>query len=276
MAESNKAADENDAEAGRQRSRVAFPYMDLKAALDVASAIHSNVGTSDCSLQQLSAWMDQSIKSSGFRVQLATARLFGLIESQGVDAYRLTPLGQRVVDPEQARKAKVDAFLNVPLFSILYEKYSQGVLPPAAALEREIAAVGVADKQKDRARQIFDRSAEQAGFFEHGKNRLVKPAVRQERGDGEGYGDGRGGGSGGGDANFGGGGGGSDGLNLDDLLMASLKMIPKKGEEWPAAKRLRWFKAFAMNVSQVYDDDETPVEIEMKLSDATEVREMAK
>ena len=35
----------------------------------------------------------------------------------------------------------------------------------------------VSEKQKDRARQVFERSAEQGGFFEHGKNRLVMPAV---------------------------------------------------------------------------------------------------
>src|ERR1700731_2054424 len=35
----------------------------------------------------------------------------------------------------------------------------------------------LADKQKGRARQVFEKSAEEAGFFEHGKNRLVMPVV---------------------------------------------------------------------------------------------------
>jgi hypothetical protein len=52
-----------------------------------------------------------------------------------------------------------------------------GVLPPAAALSRDIVALGVSEKQKDRARLIFERSADQAGFFEHGKQRLVMPGV---------------------------------------------------------------------------------------------------
>jgi len=59
----------------------------------------------------------------------------------------------------------------------MYDKFKNGVLPPAAALERDIVELGVAEKQKDRARQVFERSAEQGGFFEHGKNRLVMPAV---------------------------------------------------------------------------------------------------
>jgi hypothetical protein len=31
--------------------------------------------------------------------------------------------------------------------------------------------------QTSRARQVFEKSAEQAGYFEHGKTRLVMPAV---------------------------------------------------------------------------------------------------
>ena len=58
--------------------------------------------------------------------------------------------------------------------------------------------------------------------------------------------------------------GGNVGLNLDPLLLALLEKIPGRGQKWPAEKRLRWFKTFAMNVSQVYDDDETTVELTIK------------
>jgi hypothetical protein len=55
---------------------------------------------------------------------------------------------------------------------------SGGVLPgQAAAMERELVGLGVSDKVKDRARQTFERSAEQAGFFAHGRNRLVMPGI---------------------------------------------------------------------------------------------------
>jgi hypothetical protein len=69
---------------------------------------------------------------------------------------------------------------------------------------------------------VFERSAEQAGYFEHGKNRLVMPAVairdplppaddeadknKQKNGGGDG--------------------GGVDDLELDPLLIALLKKIP--------------------------------------------------
>ena len=44
-----------------------------------------------------------------------------------------------------------------------------------------MVSLGVAAKQKDRARRVFQRSAERAGFFEHGNGRLVMPGVT--RGD---------------------------------------------------------------------------------------------
>jgi len=40
-----------------------------------------------------------------------------------------------------------------------------------------LVGLGVSEKQKGRARQVFERSAEQAGVFEHGKNKLVMPGV---------------------------------------------------------------------------------------------------
>lgn len=104
----------------RQRSAIAFPYVDYDAAHGVAVAIHGNVGHGTCSANsQLAAWMNQSWRSSSFRTQIAAARLFGLIESDGAAEYRLTELGTRVVDPAQARSAKAEAFLNVPLFAAL-------------------------------------------------------------------------------------------------------------------------------------------------------------
>jgi hypothetical protein len=246
-----------EAAQGRQRSKVAFPYNDLNSALEVANAIHDKVGNSDCSLQQLSAWMNQSIKSSGFRVQIAAARLFGVIESEGSESYRLTQLGRQIVDPENARKAKATAFMNVPLFQLIYENHKDGILPPAAALEREIAQAGVAEKQKDRARQVFERSADQAGFFEHGKNRLVMPAIKEAGVGGKETKTGDSGGGGGGSNNV--------GLDLDPLLIELLKKIPPTNDGWAGPQRLRWFKTFAMNVSQIYDGDNSPVELEIKL-----------
>lgn len=261
MIENVQPVNEEDAEAAedvkRQRSGIAFPYVDFESASKIASTIHGNVGHSDCSSGQIAAWLDVSPKSSGFRAQLAAAKLFGLIESDGPDNLRLTSLGQRLMDGTQERAAKVEAFLRVPLFLKIYEKYENGTTPPAAALEREISALGVPEKQKGRARSVLENSAQQTGFRAAAPNKLVKPGIRVLKtfiADSDGADSGSG--------NGGGGRGGDDGdLDLDPLIMALLRKIPKAAEGWPADKRLRWFKTFAMNVSQVYDDDSSPVEL---------------
>jgi hypothetical protein len=63
----------------------------------------------------------------------------------------------------------------------------------------------------------------------------------------------------------GGDGGGTDDLNLDPLLVALLKKIPDAEKGWPAAQRVRWFRTFAMNVSQIHDEDGEPVEMKIEL-----------
>lgn len=257
------AAKNADEKQERGQSSIQFPYLDLDDAVEVATSVFGVSGAGPCEIDQLAAKMQQSQASSGFRLRLTTARLFGLIETDrtGGGGIKLTDLGQRINDPSLVRQAKAAAFLSIELYKQIYENYRGKVLPPAAALEREMVSRGVAQKQAARARQVFERSAETGGFYEFGRDRLVLPAGAQAD-------------AGGADKekpktkDNGGGGGddGSVGLNLDPLLIASLKMIPPKGEEWPAAKRVRWFKAFAMNASQVYDDDDSPVEIDVKLA----------
>jgi hypothetical protein len=41
---------------------------------------------------------------------------------------------------------------------------------------------------------------------------------------------------------------------------------PEKG--WPGPQRVRWFRTFAMNVSQIYDGDGEPVEMKIDLEKA--------
>ncbi|MDE5452249.1 hypothetical protein GWE18_05065 [Bradyrhizobium sp. CSA112] len=66
-----------------------------------------------------------------------------------------------------------------------------------------------------------------------------------------------------------GGDGGGDNLNLDPLLLALLKKIPPVDKGWPAPQRVRWFRTFAMNVSQIYDGEMMePVELKIDLEEA--------
>jgi hypothetical protein len=238
-----KAAD------ARQRSTIGFPYMPLKDAVELAEAIHGNAGLGECDDDQLAAWTGQSTKSSGFRVQISSARQFGLVTSDAAGRYRLTDLGRMIVDPNQAREAKAQAFLNVPLYKAIFDKYRGGVLPgQAAALEREMVGLGVSDKVKDRARQTFERSAEQAGYFEHGKNRLVMPAIVAVRdappADPD---EGRNGGGGGN-------GGGPTGPDVDPIIQGLLARLPPSGEVWPEAERNLWLELLKGSFKLIYKD----------------------
>jgi hypothetical protein len=225
----------------RQRSTIGFPYMDLNSAIELAVAIHEHVGSGECDDDQLAAWSDQSAKASTFRVQVYAARTFGVLEGEGAK-HKLSELGRQIVDPNQSRAARARAFLTVPLYKAIYNKFRGGVLPPAAALEREIAVLGVSEKQKERARQIFERSAEQAGFSEHGKNRLVMPGVTpgspppKDR------------------ENNGGSGGSGEGPN-DALIQALIQKLPKSGP-WSADERVNWLKLLTMAFQIAYGPDE--------------------
>jgi hypothetical protein len=241
----------------RQRSTIAFPYTDLDSCVAMANAIHEHVGSGDYDDSQLAAWTDQSPKSSGFRVQLYAARGFGLLSGEA-GRHKLTEVGRAVVDPNQVREAKVKAFLAVPLFKALFENYKSGVIPPAAALEREIVALGVSEKQKGRARQVFERSAEEAGFFEHGRNRLVMPgvAVREDKLHNEGKG-GRDSGDGdGGGGNGGGGGKGPPPPPIDPIIQGLLARLPRAGDAWPDAERKLWLQLLEGSFKLIYKDKE--------------------
>jgi hypothetical protein len=254
-------------DAARQRSSISFPYIDLGAAFNLALAIHNHVGHGTCSEDQLAAWTEQSSKSSGFREQIRAAKMANLIEGDS-DALRLAELGRAIADPDQARQARSRAFLSVPLFKAVYEKYRGTVLPPAAALERDMVGLGVAEKQKDRARQVLERSADQSGFFESGKTKLVMPAVaqgsaapvREQQTGNSGSSSGsenKGSGAGSGSGN------GSGGPN-DPLIKALIQKLPT-GSSWPVDDRVNWLKMLVMGFQVAYGTD---AEIEIKKKEA--------
>ena len=76
----------------------------------------------------------------------------------------LTPLGLKMVDPTQQKAAKVEAFLNVPLYSKLYETYKGNTLPPPAGFENEMAKLGVQEADRQGAPDVPAGCA-QAGFL---------------------------------------------------------------------------------------------------------------
>jgi hypothetical protein len=170
----------------------------------------------------------------------------------------LTSLGTQIVDPQHQRAAKVESFLNVPLYRKIYDQFKGASLPPAGGLEATIVGFGVAAKQKETARRVFQRSAELAGFFEIAKDRLTYPSLK---GGGESAplapnvednanADGKKSGNGGG----GNGGGGNGGDGHHPLIDGLIKALPASGEKWSMDARRKWLQAAAMNFDYVYTD----------------------
>lgn len=241
----------------RERSSIEFPYGDLDDAIKLSKAVRE-VGGQSCTLDQLAAHQKQSANSGAFRLRTSYPRIFGLAETER-GSIRLTDLGMRAVDPSQEDRARVEAFLFVPLYKAIYEKYKGYTLPPAAALEREMANLGVSSKQTDKARQVFDRSAHQAGFYWSGGDRLVIPAIKGDPPNSRPLDAGTPGAVGGGGqiANIHrsdtGGGGGSGGGGTGDLLLdALIAKLPPPGQSWGIDDRITWLSMMAMGFQMAY------------------------
>lgn len=235
----------------RERSTIQFPYVGLDDAVEIATKIHFEAGSGSLSDDQLAPALSMSHRSSGYRTRISAARMFGVVDTTGGE-HRLTELGKRIVDSSQERAAKADAFLNIELYNRVYEEHKGGSLPPAAALQREFVGFGVAQKQTAKARQVMERSADTAGFFEKGRDRLVRPTVRV---DGEADKIQENGGEHGGNGNGGNGGGDNPFADLDPLILGLLQRMPKSGQPWPILERSRWLQTLAMNLSFIHSDD---------------------
>ncbi len=243
------------------RGELSFPYSDLESCVELAQTILTRAGTS-CEQEELAAWMNQSATGGTFRTRISAAKMFGLIDT-GQGKATLTQLGRDVLDGSgKERVARVQAFLTPELFAKMYEQNKGHALPPPAAIERQMEQIGVTPKQKERARQTFSKSAIYSGFIDPGTGLFVKPGVRDEGGVTDRAAEPEGGGNRGGGT-----GGGGESLDLDPLLIALLKKIPSLDKGWPAAQRVRWFRTFAMNVSQIYDGEGEPVEMEIEIEE---------
>lgn len=241
-----------------ERSTIDFPYLDLENACEIAEGVHQ-VGGSSCDWDQLAAHFKQAAQGGGFRLRLICAKAFGLV-TYDRGKINLTHLGLRSVDQQQQRAVKLEAFLNVPLYKAVYDKFRGNTLPPVAGLEREMVTMGVATKQADKARQAFQRSAKYAGFFEFGADRLVAPSVNgsqpppsKEVGSGDEKP--RSGGNGGGN-------GGDDLVGLHPFIVGLLRKLPEPETTWSAKDRTKWLQTASNIFELMYsgaDDGEVSV-----------------
>ena len=159
----------------RGRSTIGFPYLSLAKSVEIADAVH-NLGVRGCEWNELAVSMGQAPAGGGFRQKMLSARTFGLLEYKN-QRVELTDLGLQVLDPQVKKKGLVEAFLAVPLFAKAYEALQGVALPQPEAVNRQMVDMGVAPRQADKVRQVFLRSAKDAGFFELSPDRLAKPSI---------------------------------------------------------------------------------------------------
>jgi hypothetical protein len=238
----------------RERSKVSFPYNPLNDGIEVAQAIFQKGGQQG-TIDQVAAWTGHGTTNSGaFKLKLYAGRLFGLITIHR-DKIALTELGGEILDPQKERQARASAFLSVPLYREIYEKYKGKIVPSEAGLESEMVSIGVAPKQKDRARRIFLQSAQQAGLFESGRERLILPAGTMQhhkpKAPLEQHDSGKGGYAPPPPPLF----PAPDG-ELHPFIRGLLQTLPPQGAAWPAQRREQWLKTAANIFNLIYGDDE--------------------
>lgn len=241
----------------RERSTIDFPYADLDLAVRIAQTIHDRAGTS-CETRQLAGWLDQTPASGTFRSRISAARTFGLTETErGQGTIALTTLGRDILDIGKEFSARLEAFLNVPLYVAMYEAHNGRALPPAAALERQMIQLGVSSKQAERARQVFIKSAQQANFIDQQTGRFIKPAVGGRENE---------------DHNTlpknKNGGGGNGPTGLDPVIKGLVDKLPPPGSVWAEPDRQLWLQILESSFKLVYEDK--PIALPPPISKPTE------
>lgn len=247
---------ESSASQRRANSTIKFPYVGLDDVSAIADTMLNRYG-GHCSMVQLASALEQKPSSGAFRVKVTAAKMFGVVSGRG-DNLSLTPMGSALTDPDRRRQARVDAFLQVPLYKAIYDEATrQGGMMPGSlkGIEQMIVRLGVVPNQAETARLAFNRSARFAGFFEHGDNRLIMPALGPETVAAEEDADASGSTSGGSS---------DDGPDGDDLpgkptlLVEVFKRLPDEGEAFSQAERELWSSMLEAILNVLYPDSTRP------------------
>ncbi len=153
----------------RQRSVYLFPAYGFTTALDIASRVEES-GGGILTEETLAINLGLSAKSSGFRLKSLSARQFQLIGKQG-DTLTTTPVAKAIFKPtssEDALRGYREAFLSIPLFKAVAERYKGQRLPDSQTLrnvlEREFY---VEASRVQQAERILLDSARDAHLLKH-------------------------------------------------------------------------------------------------------------
>ena len=253
----------------RGRSTIEWPYFSLDESFKLARATYEMGGS--CQLDQLAGQLGQSASGGTFRLKVQAARIFGLLVVTNGNV-SLGDLGSRMMEPETERAARAEAFLRVPLYKALYDNFQGKTLPGNQGLEGAMVNLGVVSDQKDKARQTFQRSARDAGFFTFGPTKLVYPVLNQERNSkpqtlsappevstpapaepNPGWTA----------TPFGGGGGSGSGLN--PFIQGLLQKLPPEDSDWPLEGRRKWLQSAISIFDLIYQREVNDEDLSVRL-----------
>jgi len=249
------------------KSKTAYPYNDLDQSIAVAKAIQDKAGGL-CGTDHLAEYLGYSSARSGtFFSRVQAAKMFGLVQSQGeylAPTERAHSILCPVMQGDEAR-ARLDGFLNIPLFSDIFEQFKGQSLPPDIGIKNLLKTkFGIVEDRVGPAMRILMDSAEQAGLFKTtgDRSKMIKPVmgspeakeipkltgvatppVDKPKGGVAGWG----------------GGGGDPPIGIHSAIGGLLRELPPPGTEWPSAKKGRFLSAFKAIIDVVYPDaEETP------------------
>ena len=157
------------------RSRYRSVTYHLEASVNLARMVEQAGGHTD--MEALASVLSYSgVRNGAFLTRLANARLFGLVAGRSGQV-TLLDRGRRCLspDPAEAREARVEACLAVPLFRHVLERLSAEVVPPpealAGLLEQEFGEAPA--RALSTAKALID-SAGQAGLITDGRRGITR------------------------------------------------------------------------------------------------------
>jgi hypothetical protein len=157
-----------------------FPKYDLDSSIEVARVIHDRSAGGVASGDELASFLSYSgTKNGAYLNRMAAARLFNLIMGQG-RSITITPLALDIIrpdHPESAVRARLDSFMQVPLYQKFFDLNAGKELAPATHLRNTLSKLGVPEKETPVALARLLDSAEQAGLFRiaGSRQRMIRP-----------------------------------------------------------------------------------------------------
>jgi len=246
----------------QSRPNMVIPYFDLDQSIKVAQVVHEH-GGGRCLPEQLAHWLGYtSAKSGTYMMRFYSAKYFGLITATR-DSISITDRALAIIAPvlpEDSIQAKLAAFLDIPLFTNIYERFRGQALPPEVGLKNLFhGTYKISYDRLQSALRVFYNSAEQAGFFQISgdRSRLITPVIARqtekkvtsatkEESTVEKQ------------RTTGGGSGGEGPPSVHSAIIGLLRELPPPGTPWNSTNKKRFLDAFKATIDFIYPEENTP------------------